>query len=220
MVKEKQKIQNFLVLKIFYFLFNFKAEQLSNGMITLSNVPRSHWQALSQLDTIKVTIMRKTFSNSSTKPLQFHQIHHKFRSKIIKKPSQINTLTVHFVAQARNKPIEPPKAPKAAPFFLPTLSGVRPEFIIDTDTNDECVCCNYHLWQFFDFLFSLSVARNSDEKPSRIVDMASMGVRSPFVDALRRGASTDVECNFCFFFCKILNFSFCFFFDTNKIFDL
>ena len=28
----------------------------------------------------------------------------------------------------RNKPKEPPKVPKAAPFFLPTIPGLQPKF--------------------------------------------------------------------------------------------
>ena len=31
--------------------------------------------------------------------------------------------------QKRNKPVEPPKQPKAAPFFLPTLTGLVPKFV-------------------------------------------------------------------------------------------
>ena len=34
-----------------------------------------------------------------------------------------------FFFQQRNKPIEPPKQPKAAPFFLPTLGGLVPKFV-------------------------------------------------------------------------------------------
>jgi len=52
-------------------------DQLSSDMQTLSIVPRSRWQSLLHLDTIR----------------------------------------------ARNKPIEPPKAPEKAPFFLPSLEG-------------------------------------------------------------------------------------------------
>jgi len=35
------------------------------------------------------------------------------------------------VIQKRNKPIEPPKAPEKAPFFLPTLPGVEHRFDVD-----------------------------------------------------------------------------------------
>ena len=33
------------------------------------------------------------------------------------------------IIKLRNKPIEPPKQPKQAPFFLPTLPGIEPKFI-------------------------------------------------------------------------------------------
>lgn len=53
-------------------------QPLAPELVTLSMLPRTQWQNLVHLDTIK----------------------------------------------ARNKPIEPPKKPAAAPFFLPTLAGV------------------------------------------------------------------------------------------------
>lgn len=52
-------------------------DQLSGDMQTLSLIPRSRWQTLLHLDTIR----------------------------------------------ARNQPVEPPKAPEKAPFFLPSLEG-------------------------------------------------------------------------------------------------
>lgn len=39
--------------------------------------------------------------------------------------------------RARNKPIEPPKAPERAPFFLPTISGVETRFDLATQTNGK-----------------------------------------------------------------------------------
>ena len=59
-------------------------EPLSSDLVTLSFMPRSKWQTLLNLDTIR----------------------------------------------ARNKPKEPPKAPEAAPFFLPTLPGLETRFDI------------------------------------------------------------------------------------------
>ena len=56
---------------------------LSDGLVTLSTLPKSRWHNLQNLDIIK----------------------------------------------QRNKPIEPPKQPKQAPFFLPTLPGIEPKFI-------------------------------------------------------------------------------------------
>ncbi|WWC70746.1 uncharacterized protein I206_104697 [Kwoniella pini CBS 10737] len=67
-------------------------EQLSEGLITLSLIPRSRWQTLLNLETIK----------------------------------------------QRNKPKEAPKAPEAAPFFLPTVSGLETRFDLSAaeDQND------------------------------------------------------------------------------------
>ncbi|OZJ06003.1 hypothetical protein BZG36_01098 [Bifiguratus adelaidae] len=63
---------------------------LADNMITLSLLPKSKWQILLNLDTIK----------------------------------------------QRNKPVEPPKAPEKAPFFLPTLPGVDPKFAAQKDKQD------------------------------------------------------------------------------------
>ncbi|KAK4047228.1 rRNA-processing protein utp21 [Microbotryomycetes sp. JL201] len=57
-------------------------DQLSEELLTLSLMPRSRWQTLLNLETIK----------------------------------------------QRNKPKEPPKAPQAAPFFLPTVAGLEARF--------------------------------------------------------------------------------------------
>ncbi|WRT67784.1 uncharacterized protein IL334_004758 [Kwoniella shivajii] len=68
-------------------------EQLTEGLLTLSLMPRSRWQTLLNLETIK----------------------------------------------QRNKPKEPPKAPEAAPFFLPTVSGLetRFDFSATQDKNED-----------------------------------------------------------------------------------
>ena len=60
---------------------------LSEGLVTLSNLPKSRWHNLQQLDTIK----------------------------------------------QHNKPKEPPKQPKQAPFFLPTAPGLQPKFTAAAD---------------------------------------------------------------------------------------
>ena len=42
--------------------------------------------------------------------------------------------------QKRNKPKEPPKAPKAAPFFLPTTQELVPKFLqTEEDQPDDTV---------------------------------------------------------------------------------
>ncbi|SCV67376.1 BQ2448_6022 [Microbotryum intermedium] len=65
-------------------------DQLSDDLLTLSLMPRSRWQTLLNLDTIK----------------------------------------------QRNKPKEKPKAPERAPFFLPTLPGVKNRF--DLGVDEKC----------------------------------------------------------------------------------
>jgi U3 small nucleolar RNA-associated protein 21 len=44
-------------------------------------------------------------------------------------------MLIKLLSQMRNKPKQPPKAPKAAPFFLPTVAGVVPQF--DTSVAEE-----------------------------------------------------------------------------------
>jgi U3 small nucleolar RNA-associated protein 21 len=68
-------------------------DQLSEEMMTLSMVPKSRWQTLLHLDLIKVC------------PSVLH----------------VTRCSTNFVLKQRNKPIEPPKVPEKAPFFLPSL---------------------------------------------------------------------------------------------------
>ena len=46
-----------------------------------------------------------------------------------------NLLNLDVIKQ-RNKPVEPPKAPKLAPFFLPTLPGLQPKFLPAEDDSE------------------------------------------------------------------------------------
>jgi len=41
------------------------------------------------------------------------------------------------VIKAKNKPRLPPKKPKAAPFFLPTVAGLQPTFLIEENKEEE-----------------------------------------------------------------------------------
>jgi len=45
--------------------------------------------------------------------------------------------------QQRNKPKQPPKAPKAAPFFLPTIAGLEPKFDIQPEEKGKKKVCTY-----------------------------------------------------------------------------
>ncbi|EEC05019.1 WD-repeat protein, putative [Ixodes scapularis] len=51
-----------------------------------------------------------------------------------------NLLNIEVVKQ-RNKPKEPPQAPKAAPFFLPTSTGLDPKFALPEDKGGEVRHC-------------------------------------------------------------------------------
>ena len=67
-----------------------KVTPLSEGLVTLSTLPKSRWHNLQQLDIIK----------------------------------------------RHNKPTEPPKLPKKAPFFLTTTPGLQPKFISAEEEGD------------------------------------------------------------------------------------
>jgi U3 small nucleolar RNA-associated protein 21 len=95
------------------------ADQLVRGIVTLSEVPRSHWETLAQLDVIK----------------------------------------------QRNKPIEGAKAPEAAPFFLPTLPGLQPKFIVDLPDEEPV-----------------------DSNASRVLDLGKLRPRSQFLDLLLKAS--------------------------------
>jgi U3 small nucleolar RNA-associated protein 21 len=98
------------------------AEQLTSGLVTLSDVPRSHWETLAQLDIIK----------------------------------------------QRNRPTEAAKAPEAAPFFLPTLPGLQPKFVVE-----------------------LPEERADDGGASRLLDLGKLRPRSEFLDLLLKAESSD-----------------------------
>lgn len=88
-------------------------DQLAENMMTLSLVPRSKWQTLLNLDTIRVSVAR----------------------------SSILLAMILKLLQVRNKPKEAPKAPEQAPFFLPTVTnlddGLGTRFDIPTKEVDE-----------------------------------------------------------------------------------
>lgn len=48
-------------------------------------------------------------------------------------------LTHVCLRQKRNKPKEPPKVPKAAPFFIPTVPGLVPQFALPDKSSEEQV---------------------------------------------------------------------------------
>jgi U3 small nucleolar RNA-associated protein 21 len=78
--------------------------QLDSELITLTLLPRSRWQTLLNLEVIQVRERTRQASISLTDPR----------------------------LQQRNKPKEALKAPEQAPFFLPTLPGVEPRFVVES----------------------------------------------------------------------------------------
>ena len=96
---------------------------LSEGLVTLSSLPKSRWSNLQNLDIIKL----------------------------------------------RNKPVEPPKQPKQAPFFLPTLPGLEPKFIPAADDED---------------------IPSTESGGSRIVNLGKLQPLSEFQKCLEECAST------------------------------
>ena len=95
-----------------FFESDYKSpEQISSELVTLSLLPESRWKSLIHLDVIKVFSCFEFFF-----PINFF---------------------VFVSLKMRNKPKEPPKAPKAAPFFLPTVAGVVPKFDTSEFKEDE-----------------------------------------------------------------------------------
>ena len=113
---------------------------LSDGLVTLSTLPKSRWHNLQNLDVIK----------------------------------------------QRNKPIEPAKQPKQAPFFLPTLPGIEPKFIPAAE--DEEI-------------------PSAESGSSRILNLGKLQPLSEFQKCLVQCASTKQ--------CKAVSLSLSLFFKAN-----
>lgn len=45
----------------------------------------------------------------------------------------------NHLLQKKNKPKEPPKLPKAAPFFIPTIPGLVPQFALPNTPSEDQV---------------------------------------------------------------------------------
>ena len=64
----------------------------------------------------------------------------------------------------RNKPKEPPKAPANAPFFLPTVASLTPQFAVDNDENESKVAKINPVQHFSDFALMLLNANGNYEQ--------------------------------------------------------
>ena len=80
-------------------------------------------------------------------------------------PSRWATLSSLQDIKERNKPIEPPKAPKLAPFFLPTAQGLEgtPQFLAQRDVIAEA---------------------EAAEKQTKVLNFGKLGFRSEFQELL------------------------------------
>lgn len=114
-------------------------------MITLSSLPKSKWQNLLNLETIKVI---KEKNNFKSKKLP---INNSF-----------------YCYQKHNKPKEPPKKAERAPFFLPTLPGVEPKFVIAPNSNE------------------VSFKEEAERSNSKIMKSNDIKVETEFVLILKR----------------------------------
>ncbi|CAG8563436.1 14007_t:CDS:10 [Funneliformis caledonium] len=111
-------------------------EQLTEQMITLSLLPKSKWQNLLNLETIK----------------------------------------------KRNKPKEPPKSDNKAPFFLPTLPGVKPKFVPLNDLNES----------------------KDKKKSGNVIQMSDIKMETEFLKMLKKNHEEENYTEF-FNFVKTLN---------------
>lgn len=109
--------------------FHISSEQIPD-LITLSLLPRSQWQSLINLDIIKVIfLIVDSHHHSQTKGKK------KEKKERVKKVKNIIYVLMPFSCsrifnfQVRNKPIEPPKKPEKAPFFLPSLPSLSGEIL-------------------------------------------------------------------------------------------
>ncbi|XP_030844330.1 WD repeat-containing protein 36 [Strongylocentrotus purpuratus] len=80
--------------------------------------------------------------------------------------SRWQSLTHLDLIKKRNKPKQPPKAPKAAPFFLPTVAGLTPKFIASSD-------------------------EQTDKPSSHVLNLSNMEMKSDLCVLLEKGASPE-----------------------------
>lgn len=97
------------------------------------------------------------------------------------------------VIKKRNKPKEPPKVPQAAPFFIPTIPGLLPQFALpETDSQDQKskLVSFGVLAQKSHFYLKLESALHSNtyEEPIRLIK--EMGPSA--IDAELRGLAPDM----------------------------
>lgn len=97
------------------------------------------------------------------------------------------------VIKRRNKPKEPPKVPQAAPFFIPTITGLVPQFALPDDSNKDQQTKVVHLGvlaQKSPFYVQLESALVSDRYEAPVKLLKQMGPSG--IDAELRGLAPDM----------------------------
>uniref|UniRef100_A0A8C2DGH9 WD repeat domain 36 n=1 Tax=Cyprinus carpio TaxID=7962 RepID=A0A8C2DGH9_CYPCA len=137
--------------------------QLDEHLITLSLLPDSRWKNLLHLDIIRVCACKNRENNSGLSLTVMCLKDHYRPFKTVK--------NLHL--QKKNKPKEPPKLPKAAPFFIPTIPGLVPQFALpSTPSEDQSKIVNLGvLAQKSTFYLQLEKAldNNSYEEPVKLL---------------------------------------------------
>ena len=105
---------------------------LSPDLVTLALLPRSQWQGLVHLDAIKVRVRTHAAICLCSVGVQLPRSC-MLRCCVRACPAMMRKLGV----QERNKPIEPPKKPAQAPFFLPTVPGLARDPIFELQGGGE-----------------------------------------------------------------------------------
>lgn len=123
-------------------------------LITLSLLPRSQWQNLTNLDIIKVSLFLLKLMNLAVEhadPFKLSRLVFPFKGNylpylfLMLLTCGLLRVASDFASdfwlmpqmsylfspelQARNKPVEPPKKPEKAPFFLPSIPSLSGEIL-------------------------------------------------------------------------------------------
>lgn len=158
------------------------AEQLGAELVTLSLLPESRWKSLLHLDVIKVSPDDIMQNQQEAPPPQV------LAETLINSVKKLNSQLINTVAndqticlQRRNKPVAPPAAPAAAPFFLPTLPGLTPRFAAPSESEGENKVQLVSLW------VSCCTCRSDGDGvmlQSKVLSLGSIAERSEFASAL------------------------------------
>ncbi|KAG7314833.1 hypothetical protein KOW79_022136 [Hemibagrus wyckioides] len=101
------------------------------------------------------------------------------------------------IIKKRNKPKEPPKVPKAAPFFIPTVPGLVPQFALpDKSSEEQSKVFNFGvLAQKSNFYLQLEEALDSNLYEAAVRHLKELGPSA--VDTELRSLAPDMGGNVC-----------------------